>query len=475
VERIAAACESLERDGRMVRGEFRPTGSEREWCDADVLRQLRRRSLAALRKEVEPVEQTALARFLPAWHGLQSPQRGQDALVSALGVLQGAALVASSLESDILPLRVRGYKVSDLDELCAAGEIIWVGAGALGASDGRIRLFFADQLALLAPAIEWPEPPQGDIHIALRLALQTRGAVFFSQLRAAAPQATDAEVLAALWDMVWAGEVTNDTVAPLRAMIAGGKVSSSRTAPRTVGRTARPRPGRLNRVGPPTGGGRWSLVAPLLQPAPTSTEASHSFALQMLERHGVVTREAVLAEGAVGGFAGVYGVLKTMEERGHTRRGYFVDGLGAAQFALPGAVDRLRDVRTAPEADLHPEDVPAALVLAATDPAQPYGATLAWPLTMGRPTRSAGAVVVLSNGEPLVWFDPRSHHLVTFPKFTVDTSWGDALVSLVKDGRRRGAEVRKIDGETVSPDHPAVAVLSRVGFVEGYRGWSLRD
>jgi len=145
------------------------------------------------------------------------------------------------------------------------------------------------------------------------------------------------------------------------------------------------------------------------------------------------------------------------------------------QFALPGAVDRLRDVRTAPEADLHPEDVPAALVLAATDPAQPYGATLAWPLTTGRPTRSAGAVVVLSNGEPLVWFDPRSHHLVTFPRFTVDTSWGDALVSLVKDGRRRGAEVRKIDGETVSLDHPAVAVLSRVGFVEGYRGWSLRD
>lgn len=195
----------------------------------------------------------------------------------------------------------------------------------------------------------------------------------------------------------------------------------------------------------------------------------------MLERHGVVTREAVLAEGAIGGFAGVYGVLKTMEERGHTRRGYFVDGLGAAQFALPGAVDRLRDVRTAPEVDLHPEDIPAPFVLAATDPAQPYGATLTWPLTTGRPTRSAGAVVVLSNGEPLVWFDPRSHSLVTFPQSTVDTSWGDALVSLVKDGRRRGCEVRKIDGDAPDTDHPALKVLARVGFLEGYRGWSLRD
>ncbi len=474
-ERVIAVCDQLEAEGRMVRGEFRPSGTEREWCDADVLRQLRRRSLAALRKEVEPVEHAALARFLPAWHGVVSPQRGADALVSALGVLQGAALVASSLESDILPLRVRGYKISDLDELCAAGELVWVGAGALGASDGRIRLFFADQLALLAPAMEWPESPTGDIHDAIRIALQTRGAMFFSQLRAAAPHATDSEVLAALWDLVWAGQVTNDTFAPLRAMIAGGKASSGRTAPRVHGRTARPRPGRLTRIGPPTGAGRWSLVAPLLEPPPTPTEASHALAIQMLERHGVVTREAVLADGAVGGFAGVYGILKTMEERGQVRRGYFVDGLGAAQFALPGAVDRLRDARNAAEIDLHPDDAPAPVVLAATDPAQPFGATLAWPLTMGRPTRSAGAVVVLSNGEPLVWFDPRSHHLVTFPNYTIDTSWAEALVMLVKDGRRRGAELRKIDGDSASPDHPAIQILQNVGFVAGYRGWSLRD
>ncbi|MFZ9445160.1 MAG: Lhr family helicase [Ilumatobacteraceae bacterium] len=472
-ERIAGALAGLESDGRVVRGEFRPGGTEREWCDVDVLRQLRRRSLAALRREVEPVEQAALARFLPAWHAITAPQRGTDALVGAVNVLQGAALVASSLETDVLPLRVRGYRQSDLDALCATGEVVWVGAGALGSSDGRIRLFFADQLALLAPAIEFPEPPQGDVHDALRMSLQQRGALFFSQLRAAAPQATDAEVLAALWDLVWAGEVTNDTLAPLRAMLSGG--GRAGTTSRTAGRTGRPRPGRLTRIGPPTGAGRWSLVAPLLLPAPRPTESSHALALQMLERHGVVTREAVLAEGPVGGFAAVYGVLKTMEERGQVRRGYFINGLGAAQFALPGAVDRLRDARDGVDAELHPESVPAPVVLAATDPAQPHGATVPWPLTTGRPTRSAGAVVVLADGEVLAWFDPRAHHLVTFPHTRERASWVDALVSLVKDGRRRSLEVRKIDGESPSNDDPVTDILRRGGFVDGYRGLTLRD
>ncbi|MEY2767091.1 MAG: hypothetical protein RI912_754, partial [Actinomycetota bacterium] len=472
-ERIAGVLAGLESDGRVVRGEFRPGGTEREWCDVDVLRQLRRRSLAALRREVEPVEQAALARFLPAWHAITAPQRGTDALVGAVNVLQGAALVASSLETDVLPLRVRGYRQSDLDALCATGEVVWVGAGALGSSDGRIRLFFADQLALLAPAIEFPEPPQGDVHDALRMSLQQRGALFFSQLRAAAPQATDAEVLAALWDLVWAGEVTNDTLAPLRAMLSGG--GRAGTTSRTAGRTGRPRPGRLTRIGPPTGAGRWSLVAPLLLPAPRPTESSHALALQMLERHGVVTREAVLAEGPVGGFAAVYGVLKTMEERGQVRRGYFINGLGAAQFALPGAVDRLRDARDGVDAELHPESVPAPVVLAATDPAQPHGATVPWPLTTGRPTRSAGAVVVLADGEVLAWFDPRAHHLVTFPHTRERASWVDALVSLVKDGRRRSLEVRKIDGESPSNDDPVTDILRRGGFVDGYRGLTLRD
>ena len=472
-ERASAACEQLERTNRLVRGEFRPGGSDREWCDADVLRQLRRRSLAALRKEVEPVDAVALARFLPDWHHISSPLRGLDGLVTTLGMLQGAALVASTVETDVLPLRMRGYRPTDLDELCASGEVVWVGAGAVGAHDGRIRFFFADQLAQLAPALEWPEPPTGDIHEAIRLALRERGALFFSQIRAAVPSATEAEVLTALWDVVWAGEVTNDTVTPLRAFLSGGTSSRSRT--RSAARPMRPRPGRLSRIGPPAGAGRWSLVAPLRSPVPTTTESAHLYALQMLERHGVVTREAVLAEGTVGGFASIYGVLKTMEERGQVRRGYFIDGLGAAQFAMTGAIDRLRDQRAQIDTELHPDDAPAPVVLSATDPAQPYGATLSWPDTAGRPMRTAGALVVLAHGEPVVWCDPKSHQLVTFSSVVANNAWVHALIEVVKNGRRRGIEIRKVNGDDPHNYPEVVEMLKENGFVEGYRGLLLRD
>lgn len=472
-ERATTTCELLEAQNRLVRGEFRPGGIEREWCDADVLRQLRRRSLAALRKEVEPVDSVVLAKFLPAWHHISTPLRGLDGLVTALGLLQGASIVASTLEVDVLPLRLRGYKQSDLDELCASGEVVWVGAGAIGSHDGRLRLFFTDQLAMLAPAIEWPEAPSMEIHQAVRFALQERGALFFSQIRAAAPAATEKEVLTALWDLVWAGEVTNDTLAPLRAFLGGNR--ASRSTSRSATRVGRPRPSRLSRIGPPAGAGRWSLVAPLLQPRPTSTEAAHLYALQMLERHGVVTREAVLAEGTVGGFASIYGVLKTMEERGQLRRGYFIDGLGAAQFAMPGAIDRLRDQRSTDDFDLHPDKAPVALVLAATDPAQPYGSTLAWPQSTGRPMRSAGALVVISEGKALVWCDPRSHHIVAFPLASVDQSWVPGLIAMVKDGRRRQLEIRKINGVDPYEFPELVEMLKANGFVEGYRGLVLRD
>ena len=342
--RVLGALAALETDGRVVRGEFRPTGVRREWCDAEVLRQLRRRSLATLRREVEPVEPAALARFLPAWHGIPAERRGTDAVVEALGLLAGAPIVASTLESDVLSSRVADYRASQLDELCTSGDVLWVGAGAIGSADGRVRLCFADQLPLLAPGWEVQERPQGALHDALRTVLTERGASFWTQLRAAAPGTADDELLAALWDLVWAGEVTNDSLAPLRSFTGRG----GGRAVRTPGR-GRPRPGRLNRLGPPAGAGRWSLVEPLLQPTPTPTEAAHAMARQLVERHGVVTREAVLAEGVVGGYASVYGVLKVLEERGQVRRGYFVSGLGAAQFALPGAVDRLRQARQSSE------------------------------------------------------------------------------------------------------------------------------
>ena len=470
LERVTGALGALENEDRLVIGEFRPDGVAREWCEVDVLRQLRRRSLASLRREVEPVEPEALARFLTLWHGIPGERRGLEALVETLGVLQGSAIVASTLESEVLPIRVRGYRPTDLDELCTSGEVVWIGGGSLGSNDGRVRLYFVDQLPLLANALEAVDPPSGELHEAIRLLLRERGASFWGQIRAAAPSATDGELLTALWDLVWAGEVTNDSLAPLRATIGGGTKKAA-TPPKQRGR---PRPGRLTRLGPPSGAGRWSLVAPLLLPRPVPTAIAHASALQLLERHGVLTREAVASEGVVGGFSAVYGVLKMLEERGQVRRGYFVTGLGAAQFSLPGAVDRLRSVREGPD-PLHPEDTPAPIVLAATDPAQPYGGTLAWPEHLGRPARSAGAMVVLSAGQALAWYDRRSHHLLMFPSSAIDTGWAEALASLVKDGRARGLEIRKIDGQPVGADGPIVRELKRVGFIDGYRGLTLRQ
>jgi ATP-dependent Lhr-like helicase len=467
LERIEGAIAALAADERLVRGEFRPDGVQREWCDPDVLRQLRRRSLATLRREIEPVEPDALARFLPAWHGIGSDRRGSEALVEALGVLAGAPLVASTIERDLLPARLAGYRPAALDELCTSGEVIWVGAGAIGQRDGRVRLCFADQVALLAPGWEVPDPPEGQVHDAIRAVLSATGASFWAPLRAAVPEASEAEVLSGLWDLVWSGEVTNDSLAPLRAVLAGGITAASA---RRAARTSRaPRPGRLSRLGPPASAGRWSRVAPLLLPTPAPTEAAHAQALQLLERHGVVTREAVLAEGVVGGYAAVYGVLKVLEERGRARRGYFVSGLGAAQFALPGAVDRLRSER-------QPEPDDPVLVLAATDPAQPYGATLPWPAgepaERGRAARTASAVVVSVGGVPLVWFERASHHLVTFPAAASDSRWAGALADLVRRGFERSVEVRKVDGEPVAGE--IAEELRRAGFVDGYRGLVLR-
>ena len=471
-ERVAGALAGLEAAGRVVRGEFRPEGHGREWCDADVLRQLRRRSLAALRREVEPVDPAAYARFLPQWHGIGGTRRGMDVLVETLGVLQGAAIAASVLESDVLPARVGGYRAADLDALCTSGELVWVGAGALGSGDGRLRLFFRDQVALLADATPGApdapdtDAPSGALHDAIRGALARYGACFWNQLVAAAPGATDPELLAALWDLVWAGEVTNDSLAPVRAVLSGGP--AKRASGGGSGR-GRPRPGRLARLGPPAGVGRWSLVSSLVAGITTTpTERMHARSLQLLERYGVLTREAVLAEGLPGGFAAVYGVLKALEERGQVRRGYFVAGQGAAQFALPGAVDRLRSEREIAEPD---EVVP--MVLAATDPAQPYGAALPWPESGGRPARVAGALVVLVGGEPAAWLDRRGHTLVTFAAATADDRWVDALVALVKDGRLRSLEIRKIDGATIT-ESPWSAPLRAAGFADGYKGLVLR-
>jgi ATP-dependent Lhr-like helicase len=459
LERMRSVLAGLVTAGRIVHGEFRPDGAEREWCDAEVLRQLRRRSLASLRREVEPVEADAFSRFAMGWQGIQTGQRhGVDGLVEVLGQLQGAPLTASALELDVLPARLRGYSPSHLDALCTSGDVVWVGSGAIGAADGRVRLYFRDQVRLLLLGGDDLDRPSGPIHDNLRDHLAARGASFWAELRGADTSSTEAELLAALWDLVWAGEVTNDSLAPLRALVAG---KPRRTAPK-----ARPRPGRLTRIGPPAGAGRWSLVAPLAQPLASPTESAHALALQLLERNGVLTRESVLAEGVEGGFAGIYPVLKALEERGHARRGYFVAGLGAAQFALPGAVDRLRAERDVGEGA-------AAVVLAATDPAQVYGGALPWPESAGRPARAAGSLVVLVDGEAAAYLDRGGRGLLTFPAAAEDDRWIDALASIVKDGRARSLELQKIDGEPAIPSALAPR-LRAVGFVDGYRGLVLR-
>ena len=465
-EAVRAALEALITEGRVVRGEFRPDGVEREWCDDEVLRQLRRRSLAALRREVEPVDGTTLARFLPRWHGVGTGRRGMDALVEVVGQLQGAPLVASALERDILGARLPIADVARLDELCTSGEVVWVGAGSIGARDGRIRLAFRDQAGLLLPDSDGLEEPL-PLHRALLDHLGARGASFWADLTRAAQAADqpydDASVLAALWDVVWAGLVTNDSLAPLRAFVGGTGRRSAARAPRS-----RPRPGRLARLGPPAGAGRWSLVAPLLEPRPLPTEAAHARALQLLERYGVLTREAALGEGALGGFAGVYPVLKALEERGQVRRGYFVAGLGAAQFAVPGAVDRLR-------AEREGDDDGPPVVLAATDPAQPFGAALPWPDSDGRPARAAGALVVLAAGQALAYLERGAHTLVRFPAAEHDDRWAVALGDLVDTGRFRTLELRTIDGVPVHEADPAVkTALERAGFKAAYKGWTRR-
>ncbi len=473
--RVLGALSALEGDGRIVIGEFRPEGRGREWCDADVLRQLRRRSIARLRREVEPVDQGAFARFLLGWHGIGRERRGLDALVESLGQLAGASLVASTLEVDVLGARVDPVRAADLDELCAAGELVWIGAGAIGSQDGRVRLCFADQVETLRAGWEDIERPDGAFHDAIRLVLAERGASFWNSLRAALPAATDAEILAALWDLVWAGEVTNDTLAPLRALRSG---TASRSQPTRRTRGPR-RPARLTRLGPPTGAGRWSLVSGLGGGGVTTTEGLVAVALQLLERHGIVTREAVNAEGVPGGFSALYGVLKVLEERGQVRRGYFVAGLGAAQFALAGAVDRLRSERDAPDPFdplVDPVDRPEPVVLAATDPAQPFGAALPWPDSPGRPARSAGALVVSWGGVPLVWFDRRSHHLVRFPAAeSAGEVWAGALADLVRRRRLRSVEIRKVEGDPIAQHPDLLEMLRRVGFADGYRGPVLRS
>lgn len=414
------ALRRLARDGRVVEGEFRPHAHGSEWSDAEVLRRLRRMSLAALRHEVEPVDTTTYGRFLPEWQHVGSTLRGVDAVASVIEQLAGARIPASAWESLVLPSRVSDYSPAMLDELTATGEVIWAGDGSLPGDDGWISLHLADSapLTLAPPSDHEPDELQRGI----LEALGRGGGYFFRQLsdtlgaeRGSAID--DAELVTALWDLVWAGRVTNDTLAPLRTLTAGGSGAHKRPRQPTRARMYRgraaTRSAMVTRMGPPTVAGRWSLLP---ERDLDSTVRAHGQAETLLDRYGVVTRGSVMNEGTPGGFALAYKVLSGFEETGRARRGYFIETLGAAQFASGATVDRLRSY-----ARDHTQQRPFdAVALAATDPANPYGAALPWPAVPGesgtghRPGRKAGALVVLVDGELALYVERGGKSLLCF-------------------------------------------------------------
>jgi ATP-dependent Lhr-like helicase len=447
----------LEGEGAMVRGELLPGGTEREWCDSEVLRRVRRASLARLRKEVEAADTRELARFLPSWQNVDAFRRtgaGIDRLREALVPLQGVALTPKVWEGDVLPRRLGAYSQSWLDELCTSGELVWVGAGALGRNDGRVALYFREDVRLAGPppANAKLESPQGEVHDAIRERL-TGGPSFWLDLAFDLEHPAE-DIHNALWDLAWTGEVTNDAYAPLRT-------------PRLRAVPPSERPGRrFARRRSTTGAavqGRWSLTAPLFANAPGPGAKLRATAELMLERYGIVTRETVLAEGIPGGFSTLYGELGNLELLGTARRGYFVEGLGGAQFALPGAVERLRSL---------PASDGSYTVLAATDPANPYGASLPWPKLEGgrRPSRTPGAHLLLRDGEPLVFVERGGRGLLRLTQLQGEEleEAMRALADAVSAGHLQKLAVEKLDGEAVIGSGHEEALIG-AGFNRGPR------
>ncbi len=530
---VTGALRRLAAEGRVAEGEFVPGGRGTEWCDAGVLRLLRRRCLAKLRKEAEPVPPQALAAFLPGWQDAGHPAAGRgpagrrgrrpgpDAVYDVAEQLAGTSVPASALETLVLPGRVPGYQPAMLDELTAAGEVVWSGAGALPGSDGWIVLAPAAAAPLLFPAPG--EITMTPLHEAILDALGGGGALFFraltdrvtapggdpvpagqQRLRVPAGRAGDQAVAAAIWDLVWAG-LTNDTLAPLRTMLGAGRpvaaaaageeastaAYGSRRPAGPPGRMALRRPGAgrpglgrggvPSRSGPPTVSGRWSLLPP---GEPDQTRRLHALAAALLDRHGIVIRGAVAAERVPGGFGALYPVLRAMEEAGHCRRGYFVEGLGAAQFALPGAVDRMRALAQPSSAPPSPAQPGAAgapvIVLAATDPASAFGAALAWPArpdeTPGshRPGRKAGALVVLSGGELVLYVERGGKTLLSWTSDQARLApAAAALAEAVRAGALGRLTVERADGAGVY-DSPLARALEEAGFRPTPRGLRLR-
>ncbi len=491
---ITTALESLVGRGKIARGAFLPLAPGRvnhtarapegragvrrvgteatEYVDVEVLRALKQRTLARLRKAIEPVPPEVFARFLAEWQGLVTPTTTNvarapvDLLLQAIGRLEGCPIPASVLETEVLPARVPGFRPHHLDQLLATGEIVWAGVSPIGSNDGRIALYTADREALLTPPTI-DDLPSGPLHGKIRELFDRRGAVFFAEIARSAG-GYPGDVLAALWDLVWSGEVTNDSLEPMRSLRDFGRESAKgrdgrrARAARSLGRA---------RGGPPGSEGRWSLRRSRWEREPSATERRTAIGRALLERYGVVLREVGAAENLPGGFGYVYDVYRAMEEQGRVRRGYFVAGRGATQFALPGAEERLR---TPARATDDPDDVARAVVLAATDPANPWGSLLPWPDRDGGPTaqRAPGARVLLSSGRLVGWLSRGGHHLATFfaadePLATQDAEHlARGLVHLATAAGphgHRSTMIATIDG-VAAPESPLAGMLVEHGF-----------
>ena len=482
---VEATLQRLVGLGRIAEGGFRPGGVNREWIDAEVLRSIRRKSLAKLRKEVEPVEQRTLARLFTRWQGVVQPRRGLDALLDVIENLQGAPLPASLLETEILPARIVDYKPADLDTLVAAGEVVWVGLEPLGERDGRVGLYLAEKLPSLWPVkVAEVEIPLTDREQIIVDYLRRSGASFFQPLHDSIGGGYPGETLEALWSLVWRGLLTNDALHALRAYCEkpAGSGRNARPARRVHNQSSF----RSRRTTPPTAQGRWSLNAvafDVVRNSPAGqTEWSHAIAQQLLTRYGVVFRETAHAENLPGGFSAVYDVLKALEESGRVRRGYFAADLGATQFAMPAAVDLLRSLR------ITQQEQSEVVMLAATDPANPYGALLRWPTAPEEGsslTRSVGARVILVDGALTAYLRRGNPNVqVLLPEEEPQRSQtaralAESLVQHVQrgdnpEGRGRTSMlITQVNGINVA-EHPFARFLLDAGFQAAPLGFNVR-
>ncbi|MEM1153053.1 MAG: crosslink repair DNA glycosylase YcaQ family protein [Pseudomonadota bacterium] len=462
VDVVRQALNDLAAAGRVLEGGFTPGSTTREWIDHDVLKLIKRRSLAGWREQIEAVDHPQFATFVAEWQGVTKPRRGMDGLFEAIEQLQGVPLPASALEREILPARVDGYREGQINELFMSGELLWRGLESVGSSDGRIALYLTENYPLLAPP---PGAIEGELAQRINAFLKDNPAPFFDDIVAAVGGFPN-DVLEALWDLVWSGNVGNDSFAPLRARL------YARASNKSNGRRGRrPRmrsiPMRSNRL--PGSEGRWTLFNRSSWANPSPTEMRTAQVQQLLERYGVLVKEALAREGVTGGFAGIYPVLKVMEEAGRLRRGYFVEGLGASQFAIPGAEDRLRNT-----AEHEP-----ALLLAATDPANAYGHLLPWPAAgeAGRCARVAGARVILHKGSLIAFVAKSADQITTFlgddelERGRRTAALIDGLKQMARG--RRQLYIAKINGEPKANERLHRALLE-AGFQHGYRGYTYK-